>query len=619
MNMTNNRIKVMIDNVSFDRKPVPADVKKIVPRLGKDSSIKEVTMQELAQTLIDGYSIKPAICGTKQDEWREQQIFAVDVDDGMTIEAAISKCEEIDMLPAFIYTTFSHIIKGIRFRIVFVLNDIITDFDKGLKIQNTLNGLFNADQQCKNLNRVFYGGRDIVYEGYDNVIDIEVLLESFSSEFFDYNNRCYNNTNYLSRKNHSDIKPKKSDDINYNIQAIKEQNIEYLRSVLNIKEGVDIPNEQEFYTYIRTEIDLPELLGLKYWANFKCVIHNDSNPSAGIFVADDGAYMYNCFGCGFKGNVIHVIQALTGLKTYKVLEFVKDVYRINIVKTDWQKEQTSILEINKHMLLNGDIERHYPDTYKLIKRYIPQLIMLHDIAIMNVRDENFTDQDGNIVFFVSNSYLTELMDSKSNKRINQRNVLFAFLKLLKKLDKDDIPKEDFERALQIQKERRFPKRVNYFSIGDYDIYRMKSAEERAGMWLDNNMSMTSLSYEGLYRTFGYDVASELYPQHKTQFVKSGEAYKEVERTVSKSSDDRTLDISKVILDAIENKGYVTESEVVEQLRWDHGKGFIHKQLKRSLKEILDAYGLTRIRANKDIKEKLGIESNGYPFVIIKEQ
>ena len=41
------------------------------------------------------------------------------------------------------------------------------------------------------------------------------------------------------------------------------------------------------------------------------------------------------------------------------------------------------------------------------------------------------------------------------------------------------------------------------------------------------------------------------------------------------------------------------------------------QLKRSINEILDSYGLKKIRANKAIKEQYKIISNGYPLIIVE--
>ena len=43
------------------------------------------------------------------------------------------------------------------------------------------------------------------------------------------------------------------------------------------------------------------------------------------------------------------------------------------------------------------------------------------------------------------------------------------------------------------------------------------------------------------------------------------------------------------------------------------------QLAISLQEILDTYSLRRVRLNKELKEKLSFESNGYPFVILRNE
>ena len=43
------------------------------------------------------------------------------------------------------------------------------------------------------------------------------------------------------------------------------------------------------------------------------------------------------------------------------------------------------------------------------------------------------------------------------------------------------------------------------------------------------------------------------------------------------------------------------------------------QIKKSLKEICDSYGLKRIRVNKELKEKYQIKGNGYPVIICRDE
>jgi hypothetical protein len=67
-------------------------------------------------------------------------------------------------------------------------------------------------------------------------------------------------------------------------------------------------------------------------------------------------------------------------------------------------------------------------------------------------------------------------------------------------------------------------------------------------------------------------------------------------------------LSKKALDKIEKQGYILEKDI-------RGKGQTETQWKRSIQEILDSYGLQRVRLNKTLKEKFGIAGNGYPFLI----
>lgn len=615
------KVKCMIDKTKYTNKPQGKAIGTI------QNNLKEIDIEirKLAELLVAGCSFKPAfLMGKSDDDWVSQQLIALDFDKDTTINEELNKCEKLNILPSFGYTSFNHTEGQHKFRLVFTLNKIIADTSKMKNIMHIFKHLFNkTDDQTFNLGRLFFGGKELVYMDYDNRVDVERLLSEYSDliengvrEFFDYDNKNIYNSNYVSRKTQKTIN---SYNVNYNIQAIKDKNIKYLQSVLQIDNGVVLHNEQEFYDYITTQVNLPKLLGIGDFSSFKCIIHEDNNPSANIFKGVNDVWMYKCFSsdCGFVGNIIHVIQAITRLKTHKVIEFIKEIYQIQINKTDWQEEQIAILETNKQMIINGSFELCYPEVYKLIRRYIPQLIMMHDIAIMNVRDENYTDENGDIVFFISNSELSRLMASNSNKRINQRNVLFAFLNLLKKLDKNEIPKDDLEKALEIKKKYKHHNIVNYYAIGDYDVFKMFGSEKRAKMWSANNMSMTGLSYEGLYRTFGKAIADEAYPQLKTKFIKTEKGFKEVDRTTTKASDDRTVEISLNIMEMISANGYAAEKDVVEMLKSTYGKAFTQTQLKRSLQEILDTYNLIRVRANKQIKEQYDMDTKGYPFIIVK--
>lgn len=74
------------------------------------------------------------------------------------------------------------------------------------------------------------------------------------------------------------------------------------------------------------------------------------------------------------------------------------------------------------------------------------------------------------------------------------------------------------------------------------------------------------------------------------------------------------EVMKQILNMMQGKDYILESEIIEGI-----EGFSKAKIKSIIKKkhVLDNYKLMRIRANGEIKDKLGITSKGYPFILQK--
>jgi len=91
-------------------------------------------------------------------------------------EDIIDHCNNIGIVPAFIYTSFSHQDNWHKMRLVFVLDKDIADINIAKKIQLYLMDVIGeVDEQCKNLNRIYYGGTSIVYDS-GNVLSSDRLI-----------------------------------------------------------------------------------------------------------------------------------------------------------------------------------------------------------------------------------------------------------------------------------------------------------------------------------------------------------------------------------------------------------------------------------------------------------
>ena len=147
------------------------------------------------------------------------------------------------------------------------------------------------------------------------------------------------------------------------------------------------------------------------------------------------------------------------------------------------------------------------------------------------------------------------------------------------------------------------------------MQQLKTIEDNGIRWKDKGYRIGGVSFDMFYRSEGFEVAASLYPQYKKKKNEYGEI---VNRTTTQASDERTVKISEVILYCIQRKGYCTEKEVVYILGNQYRYEVTDTQIKRCLNEIMDCYGLKKVKANKLLKEQCNIKSDGYPNIIIED-
>lgn len=157
------KIKLLIDEVGFERKPIGNEVAQIQVRLRDEKAIKEVTIDEFFESIKKGQSFCPGLTknGTKNDNWEQQDIVAIDIDNEngeiITPEKAIAMLKEKNIEPTGYYHTFNSTNEKPKFRLIFTLNSTTTDKKKIEFIIETLIEFINGDRACKNLARIFYG------------------------------------------------------------------------------------------------------------------------------------------------------------------------------------------------------------------------------------------------------------------------------------------------------------------------------------------------------------------------------------------------------------------------------------------------------------------------------
>lgn len=185
--MIYKKINLHIDTVSYKNKETAKkNYGKIKTRLQQDSLPTKVAVKEIAEVLQKGRTISPAVMsGTKAEDFIEQQLFMVDIDNKNTdipllkIEDALDICKKNHLQPVFYYYTFSHTAKIPKFRLAFVMNEIVKDNTIRLMIIQSVISLFEqADESCTNADRIFLGtNKEVVICDLEARITVDNVLD----------------------------------------------------------------------------------------------------------------------------------------------------------------------------------------------------------------------------------------------------------------------------------------------------------------------------------------------------------------------------------------------------------------------------------------------------------
>lgn len=551
----------------------------------------DIELTELAAAVSNGATFKPAVlAGTRNTDWQAQQLFALDFDGGTTPQAELCRCRELGIIPCFGYTSFSDTETERHFRLVFCADRVITDVSERNAVQAALVGLFiNSDARTTDATRLFYGGKALICNSYDSRFKPDSVVKAYGGNLTPKTpQNAKSSQKPLIIKGETDKK----------IDAIKCLDVEAMRDLLDLSDkAVIVYSEQEMYDYINA-IDLEEYLGI--YGRVCCILpeHDDTKPSAHVYTTDDGIQVYKCFGCDHTYTITSITEKLAKCRRSEALNYIRAVYRIELIQSDWTKTQKQLLIDSANYLDSHDFEETYPELANLIKTRKPHIKSMLLYFSQYVTDS--MEINGKPYFYASYPTLMDVCGIKGNRNtLSQSLTLFALVNMLEKLPEDKIPDKELVKAKEIAAQYHLKKLTGFYSFEEYGTLLFEESEEVAKTLKANNVTLKGLSREYLLRTFSTDLADKVYPQYKAE-NKKGNTVK---------SDMHTLDISECVFYLLEQKGYATERDIKDLLSERYSSGSTDLQIRKSLQEMLSAYGLVRVRASKANKAKYGIEDD----------
>ena len=354
--------------------------------------------------------------------------------------------------------------------------------------------------------------------------------------------------------------------------------------------------------------DLISYLGIdaKSNANFKCIFHNDNNPSA-VIKNGGGYYKYFCNSptciChnARKGmDIIDIVKIRENCDTSTAIRELIEYFHIKLEDSTWISEQNKKFENNIMLLSQLDKRKdEFPSLNRIIRFGYPLLLDILEIGKENIVNR-FFNTNGESIFFFSNRYLA----GKRNKSVVNTNKyinLFCTLGLLNKIPYSHVNKNLRATAIQISKDNN-QNGISFYTIPDYNK-AFKTADERASIMLQYKFSIMGMSKKYLENCFGEEFANKIYHVN----------VKDTEK--SKSIRDA---IEVFILQQIKTYGYFTKDMVMDyKLKVDNHyirRGAKEYEFRKVLPDVIQKYDLIYVKANKNINQKLGIDTKKYLLI-----
>ena len=591
-------VEVLLDNKEYKQKPVGDEIAKLNSRL--INCEVSLTINQLAQELVRGKTFVPAtfkrinnVVKRSKKHWKSQEIIALDFDEGMTLEQA-QEDSFFKNNAAFLYTTFSHCEQYHKFRVVFVLNKNITNYYEFEKVIEKLLKLYpNADKACKDGSRLFFGGLELYEFDYSNRLSISDFIgETHRGDIQGYDSNMCPRRVALNPVKDAINKSKFAQ----HIDLIREKDFKELRKLIGINPVA--LRKGEIDEYLKKQ-DLRMLLGVASQGSFYDIFHDENSPSASIFQSNEknGHWLYKCHSSNhsFIGNIFEGVKTINEFSTIaEARAYLIELYQIEIIANAEEEKLYRLLKRYKNLFESEQAKAKYPYLFKVLDRHK----LLNDIqVILDLAIEQVGSYEGRALFFPSIKTISKKLHKGKTATARQMNLLVLF-KLVRKVEKSDLPKQLFIQQKKHQINKKYTYMSTTYEIPQYTEVLFKDIEKMCKLWIKNGCTTKTVSYEGISRTFGKKEADRVFVQYD-------------EKRNTELSSEITSKIQHTTMQFIQCKGWTTESEILEaiELYFKGQKEFKKVQFKRCISEMIEMYDLELIPTNKKIKKEMNITEN----------
>lgn len=620
---------------------------------------KTYTIQEIAKAVSEGHPIALGY-GTKSScergvvtytnaRWQQQQLIAVDIDNTtakqtqamgneyLSLEDALEICKQNSIEPALVYHTYSHMPSWEHYRIIWILDRIITD---GVEYSEIIKGMYSyfvkkldngdeihyADEHCSDLSRIFYGGKDVVLINQDAVVSADKLRRKGISYHAVVQKTPQPPSRIIEEDERSDCEERlkeilgELDRIGHGINLAPDS-LESPSGGLD-GEGAALLPYREYIHYGIAKQNMPLTLALQGFVNDQyaafreiplnrwllgtdattvhCILpdHDDEHPSAGFYHSKQG-WRYHCFACGVDYDIFQLLQELSGYNHFVVRKYLCKKFGLEY-ETPWQAERRAELEDLDDYLHNEYFQTDYPDLYQILTkgRLFGTYHMMIETARRLILDHAITNDMEQPLFFLTKRSMLRVLPTfglEMSEWVLTKNIsTLARYGLIEILPDERIPIQFLQKMRCWQVAHHYRYRPNVYTIPLLSPALAECAVERAKADKKSNVRRRKLGRAQI-KMLDDSLADEVYVQQRKQGL-SPEVLAFYEKYKAAATN------------ILKNKRYTCEQEICSRIK----RGYQRREKENlsviCMPRLLKELNLQRVPFTKQIEKDYNVIS-----------
>lgn len=530
---------ILVDTVSYEEKPQGKQIAEITNRLPHNS--QSLSIEQIANLAVSGHSWKASVLsGTSNDSFVSTSLVALDIDNKNSY-TSIDEFLSIDSIykPCLIYTTFSSTDSHERFRAVYAFDKAILTYSEAENLYKEVRAQYEGVDIDLSVGpgKILFGGKEIkLLNDHINKTPDSIML----SELF---------TVPLPSSKKSQLNTKVSYENKHMTYEELLQRVSCLELDISNVEELNIYND---FDWINKNVPMNKLLDVELNETFKCVIHNDHNPSAWI-TQGKGYQLYMCHSCGKNITLIDLLgKMFPNMSKHQISIDIIESLGLEIFN---KYQRDAIISFT---LLRRNLNKMVPADSVLGKYMkLRNLNGIYDelisIAQSNISQFPMTKDKSVVTFYASEEIIAEQMEYHQRTGYNTVDKKMQALKelgILRAIPDTEIKKSVLDN-FNTNKTVSVGNRVSLYEIVPLSENVIAQAEEHIQTRKELGYKAEGCNMTRRYNAFGKDKTQEINVQANINNI-SENADKTYDKI--KSSAEKALQISD----------YVSEKDIRKQ-------------------------------------------------------